>query len=156
MQRSIRLKYLFLLIVSIAWIPLGAVGAIHEQELRTFTSSDGKKIEAKVDGYNPHTRMASLRLMSGKKHEIPLSRFSVEDRDYLIEWRETYEKSFVRVEFFTHRIDSGRIVFMLDSSGSMQGNRWDKMIRNMIQVIDRMDAATDFNTQPSHRNGLLI
>lgn len=133
------------MILSAVWAPSVVVAAIHQTDVRTFTSNDGRSIEAKVDGYNPHTKMASLRLVSGKKHDIPLDMFIPEDQQYLIQWRIDYDKSFVKVEFFTHRIDSGRIVFMLDRSGSMAGDRWDKMVRNMCAAIDRMNSNADFN-----------
>ena len=51
----------------------------------------------------------------------------------------------MRVDFFTNWIDCGRIVIMSDSSGSMTGDRWEKMGRNMVEVIKRMNKHAKFN-----------
>jgi Ca-activated chloride channel family protein len=122
-----------------------AHAAIHEKVSRTFTSNEGREITAQLDGYNPISKEVILRMGSGQKYELPIDRFSKQDQVFILEWHEDYLASFVRVDFFTNRIDGGRIVFMLDSSGSMTGDRWEKMIRNMVEVINRMDKHAKFN-----------
>lgn len=120
-------------------------GIIHEKEIRTFTSSDGKEIVASLDHYNTMSNEVTIRTENGQKYDLPLERFAEADQAYILEWRDDYDASFVKVDFFTNRIDGGRIVFMLDSSGSMKGERWDKMVRNMVTIIRRMDKGADFN-----------
>jgi len=118
---------------------------IFESEVRTFTSVDGRTVEARMDHYNSAKQVVSIRLMDGKKYDIPFDRLSEADQLYCIEWLKDYDASFVRVDFFNNRIEGGRIVFILDSSGSMQGDRWGRMVRNMTGVIQRLDLGAEFN-----------
>lgn len=130
-------------LITVLFCPCG-YAKVKLGETRVFTSTDGRQVEATVTLFNPHNEIATLKI-NGRSHDIPLSRFIEEDQAYLIAWRDEYQKSFVRVDFFTLRIKSGRILYMLDSSGSMSGDRWNKMVKNMAHVIDNMDDNADFN-----------
>lgn len=142
---NMQLKTLITFISLFLFSGLFTQAVIHEKVSRTFKSSDGREVTATLEGYNPIAKEVTLRMANGTKHDLPLDRFSEEDQSFILEWREDYDASFVRVDFFTNRIDAGRIVFMLDSSGSMRGDRWDKMVRNMVDVIKRLDTHAQFN-----------
>lgn len=132
-----------ILILSLFVHTLGAV--IFESDLRTFTDIEGRTVEAKMDHYNSKDQVVTIRLENGRKYDIPFERLSAEDQSYCKEWKRDYDASFVRIDFFTNRIQGGRIVFILDSSGSMKGDRWDKMVRNMNGIIERLDSGAEFN-----------
>lgn len=119
---------------------------MHETEQRTFTSSDGRKVDAKLDHYNPSDNMVTLRLSNSNKAQLTLDRFSPADQKYILDWRSDYDASFVRVNFFGNRIEGGRIIFMLDSSGSMTGDqRWEKLVRNMTAILKQLKPGAEFN-----------
>ncbi len=145
MKRRGRSFRIFLLVIVFVATLTNATAILHESELRTFTSDDGRALEARLDHYNPASEVVTLRTVDGSKYDLPLARISKKDQEYCLEWRKDYDASFVRVDFFANRIEGGRIVFMLDSSGSMDGDRWEKMVRNMSDVIGRMDSSTEFN-----------
>jgi hypothetical protein len=60
-------------------------------EARTFTSSNGKKLEAEV--LSATESVAELKVVNGKTYKVPLSKLSTEDREYIAEWRATRQKA---------------------------------------------------------------
>jgi len=54
-------------------------------EARTFTSSNGKKLEAEV--LSATESKVELKVVNGKTYNVPLSKISKEDRDYVAQWR---------------------------------------------------------------------
>ena len=140
-----KLKSQVIFLVCLLLSSVIAQALIHEKVSRTFTSNDGREITAQLEGYNQISKEVTLRIGSGQKHDVHIDRLSKQDQAFILEWYQDYIASFVRVDFFTNRIDCGRIVFMLDSSGSMTGDRWEKMVRNMVEVIKRMDKHAKFN-----------
>lgn len=138
------LKLLLLWLFAFASAPT-AEAVLHERELRTFTSSDGRTLEAILDHYNTSNKLVTLRLPNGQKSKLQLDRFSKEDQKYILDWRSDYDASFVKINFFGNRIKGGRIIFMLDSSGSMRGDRWEKLAANMSGVLRQLNDTAEFN-----------
>ncbi len=58
-----------------------------DEGYRTFTSSDGRQIKARI--VEATNTSVTIRLDTGLKYyDVPLSRFSPEDRSYVRKWRE--------------------------------------------------------------------
>ena len=115
------------------------------QEIRTFTSNDGKTIHASVVNYNPEDGKVVIRLENNSKYTLAIDRFSPEDQAYLKQWRDEYDREFVDFEFMGVRVRSSRIIFLIDKSGSMHGKRWEKLLDNLEDVIMNLDTPSDIN-----------
>jgi len=122
-----------------------AVCVAGDAAARTFTSTDGREIEAEVVNYNPADGKVVIRLVDNRKFTVPFDRFSEADQEYLTTWRDEYDRSFVSLEFMTLRVRSSRVAFVIDKSGSMTGARWDKVVRNLEAVIGDLETPSDFN-----------
>lgn len=114
-------------------------------EVRTFTSTDGQKIEASVVNYNPADGKVVIRRADNQKFTVSYERFSKEDQDYLDRWREEYDRSFAKLNFMGIQVRTSRVVFLLDKSGSMDGRRWEKLVTNMEPIIMDLYHPSDFN-----------
>ncbi|MGF1485409.1 MAG: hypothetical protein ACFBZ8_13715 [Opitutales bacterium] len=55
-------------------------------EFRTFTDTQGRPLTAEVFQYEPVEQIVSIRLEDGRTFDLPLSRFSEEDRKYIKNW----------------------------------------------------------------------
>ncbi|MEO0795953.1 MAG: VWA domain-containing protein [Verrucomicrobiota bacterium] len=115
------------------------------QEIRTFTSSDGRTIRASLVNYNPADGKVVIRREDNHTVTVNFDRFSAEDQAYLQKWRNEYDRGFVQFEFMGIRVRSSRIVFVIDKSGSMEGRRWEKLLHNLEDVIDNIEMPSDFN-----------
>ncbi len=60
-----------------------------DDALRTWTSSDGRKIEASLESASD--TQAKLILASGKSADVPFSKLSQADIDYIKEWQDEQE-----------------------------------------------------------------
>lgn len=57
-----------------------------EQEYRTFTGSNGKKIEAVLLDRNDEKKLVALLLKNGKRATVPFDKLSEEDVEYVTSW----------------------------------------------------------------------
>lgn len=64
-----------------------------EDEFRKFTSSDGKAIEAKAVSLSADT--IKIEMKNGRTFELPVTRLSLEDQQWIGEWDEKRAKAFV-------------------------------------------------------------
>lgn len=129
-----------ILIVSLVF-----AATVHADELRDFTSTDGQTIRASVVNYNPADGKVVIRREDNRKFIVPFDRFSPEDQAYLSAWREEYDRSFVSLDFMGLKVRSSRVAFVIDQSGSMRGQRWEKLRRNLEVIINDLEMPSDFN-----------
>ncbi len=72
-------------------IGLLLIAAVSHIEARTFTSTNGKKLEAEL--LSATESMAELKVVNGKTYKVPLKKLSKEDREYIAEWRAIMQKA---------------------------------------------------------------
>lgn len=68
------------------------IGAGDTGEYRSFTSSDGKKIEARAIGFADDT--VKIQLKDGRKFDLPVSRLVAEDQEWVAKWRKEFSDSY--------------------------------------------------------------
>lgn len=122
-----------------------AVSFLWADDIRTFTSIDGQKIEATVVNYNPADGQVVIRRSDNQKFTVPYDRFSAEDQAYLDAWREEYDRSFVFVDMMGVRVRSSRIFFLIDQSAGLDGADWNRFIKIIEPIILNLKETTDFN-----------
>ena len=69
--------------ISLIGVLLFVQSGIAEEDFRTWTSSDGKKLEAKY--LQKIGEKIKIVTSSGKEFTVPLSRFSKEDQQYVLD-----------------------------------------------------------------------
>ncbi len=155
MSRFILLLTFFLTFVTAAALDDG---------FRTFTSRDGKQLEAKLENYEPLTGRVIIRNKDNRTFTIHYRMFSKEDQEYLTAWREEYDRSNVVLEFMGLKVEASRIVFLIDASKGKDGDgkkkgkkkkddkgdglateRWDRIQFSISQVINELPDGVDFN-----------
>lgn len=115
------------------------------QNLRTFTSTDGQTIEASVVNYDPNNGKVVIRRVDNHKFTVPYDRFSKEDQAYLDDWREEYDRSFAKLNFMGIQVRTSRVAFVIDKSGSMSGDQWEKLVYTLEPIINGLYEPSDFN-----------
>ena len=62
------------------------VGTEAASNYREFTGANGKKLHAKLLSYNAKTKKVSIKCKGRDSKTVPISLFSKEDQDYILDW----------------------------------------------------------------------
>lgn len=66
---------------------LGVICSLHATTFRTFTSDDGRQLEARLVSYSSD-KVVAIITKEGRAFDVPLDRFCDEDQQFIKEWHE--------------------------------------------------------------------
>lgn len=111
------------------FLSLFLISIAHAGELRTWTGSNGKKIEAEFIDYDAEKEIVSIRLKNGKENRVKITLFSKEDQGFVKNQEKTDDP------FGTENNVSNKVIHItmqLDEygDGSVQVERTDQPMKN--------------------------
>lgn len=112
---------------------------------RVFTSSDGREITAKVEAYNPETREVEIRKDNNVVYGLQLDRFSDADQAFILEWRDVFERSYIRTDFISLTIPETRFLIIMEASSSLGDEQWKRLVRRSTESFERFDPKVEFD-----------